>query len=799
MLQKIKEKGHYQAFFITLALAAVVFLPFIIYDKGIFFFYGDFNVQQIPFYKLAHEAIRSGDIAWNWYTDLGANFIGSYSFYLLFSPFFWLTLPFPTEAVPFLIGPLLMLKTACAALTSYFYIKRFVKDQYYAVIGSILYAFSGFAVYNIFFNHFHEVIVFFPLLLIGVEELVTNNRKGLFAITVAVNCLVNYWFFIGEVVFVVLYVFIRMADRDWGMTVKKFITLAFESVVGLMIAMFLLLPSVLAILGNPRTGTNNLLMGWWFWVFDNEQRLPAILQCFFFPPELPSSPNFFPDHGAKWSSTAAWLPMVSMTGVIAYLCSAKKSWIKRILLLSLFMAVIPGLNSAFILFNHSYYARWFYMPVLIMCVATVIALENRKINYTEGIKWTVGITAVFVIAVGFTPKKVKGELEFGLMRYPDRFWVYVLITAAGLLLTYLLIRMRDNPKFKKMLLISLSVMCIGYPITFIAMGKTRSDYTAWIRETALDGRYAIHLPEEPFARSDLYDSMDNLGMYWHLPNIQAFHSIIPASIMEFYPQVGVKRDVSSKPEVEYFPLRSLLSVRWFFVKNDEPDAEEIMPGFAYYDSVLDYDIYENENFLPMGFGYTQCYDNFLLGEGDNEVRSHMMMQAVQLDNLAISRNLDILKVVGEIPYGQFDYDGFTEAVEERRALSCYDFKIDNQGFTARSNLEEETLMFFSVPYDEGWSATVNGEEALIEKANIGFMAVRVPAGEAEIRFDYHTPGLKNGAIVSLCGLVILGCYLFINKKTKPAPASSAQIPLEEFLEEKDGNSEPKEFPDDKEE
>lgn len=60
MLQKIKEKGHYQAFFITLALAAVVFLPFIIYDKGIFFFYGDFNVQQIPFYKLAHEAIRSG-------------------------------------------------------------------------------------------------------------------------------------------------------------------------------------------------------------------------------------------------------------------------------------------------------------------------------------------------------------------------------------------------------------------------------------------------------------------------------------------------------------------------------------------------------------------------------------------------------------------------------------------------------------------------------------------------------------------------------------------------------------------
>lgn len=96
MLQKIKEKGHYQAFFITLALAAVVFLPFIIYDKGIFFFYGDFNVQQIPFYKLAHEAIRSGDIAWNWYTDLGANFIGPIAFTVV-QPFFLADPPVPNR------------------------------------------------------------------------------------------------------------------------------------------------------------------------------------------------------------------------------------------------------------------------------------------------------------------------------------------------------------------------------------------------------------------------------------------------------------------------------------------------------------------------------------------------------------------------------------------------------------------------------------------------------------------------------------------------------------------------------
>ena len=99
----VKEKPKYwQPFLIALAMAVVVFAPFVIMDHGYFLFYGDFNVQQIPFYQMCHDAVRSGNIFWNWTTDLGVNFIGSYSFYLLGSPFFWLTIPFPSHIVPYL-------------------------------------------------------------------------------------------------------------------------------------------------------------------------------------------------------------------------------------------------------------------------------------------------------------------------------------------------------------------------------------------------------------------------------------------------------------------------------------------------------------------------------------------------------------------------------------------------------------------------------------------------------------------------------------------------------------------------
>ena len=110
-------KNYLRIFLLAGIISVIIFLPFLIFYKGVFLLYGDYNVQQIPFYQLAHDAVRNGDFGWNWKTDLGANFIASYSFYLLGSPFFWLTIPFPNEFLPYLMTPLLVLKISIAALT----------------------------------------------------------------------------------------------------------------------------------------------------------------------------------------------------------------------------------------------------------------------------------------------------------------------------------------------------------------------------------------------------------------------------------------------------------------------------------------------------------------------------------------------------------------------------------------------------------------------------------------------------------------------------------------------------------
>ena len=69
-----------------------------------------------------------------------------------------------------------------------------------------------------------------------------------------------------------------------------------------------------------------------------------------------------------------------------------------------------------------------------------------------------------------------------------------------------------------------------------------------------------------------------------------------------------------------------------------------------------------------------------------------------------------------------------------------------------------------MPYDDGFTATVNGQPAQIEKVDGGLMAVLAPAGESEIVFRYHTPGLAQSTAVTGACVVLWGIHLIISHR-----------------------------------
>ncbi len=855
-------------FIYSLIVSACITIPFIIYEliktgSAVFLYYGDYNAQQIPFYRHVVGAVHDGGFGWDWYTDLGSNFIGSYSYYMLGSPFFWLMACFPASWVPYLMAPMYMLKYIVAALLAYCYLQRFVKNKNYAVIGALLYSFCGFQIYNTFFNQFHDVVAFFPLLLIGMEEFVQNDRRGLFAAAVTVNALINYFMFAGQVVFCVIYFMFRISDKKFRITIKKFLWLAAEAVMGFMMAMFLFLPAALALSGNGRVGRTytgsigNLfeylykgiagiftgdktdyfakvkkeLDTLFLWKHSGSlywQRYGQIFESYFFPPDIPSRVNFFYGHETRWASISMYLPMFSMSGVFALFTVKGRKWLKKIIVFLVICSFFPLLNSLFFLFNSSYYARWLYMMTLMFALGTCVALEDARTRWKGPVAVNTAICTAVAVPLGlfwyYSADNKKYQL--GYPPFMGRFVLYVGIALLGLALTARLIRLKRGTKaFTNSVLVCVCVMTVLYGCVHIINGKQHSHDSNFLVDDCIEAEIKLPDPEEEFYRIDQYrdssiSTIDNLGLYWHYPSMECFHTVVPPSIMEFYPKVKVERNVGSRADSSLYGLRAFLSVKYSFIRetsnkrkevsSKDPDTGETVmtgeytekhnaKGFSYLETQNDFDIYINENFIPMGF----AYDSFMT-EGDFESAYGESERHLALCNYLVVPNDEadhyarfMTRVLG--PHGEYsetagksvtvkDYlaaneTNFKKSVEARRSMSCDSFEYSSSGFKAHIELEKTSVVFFSVPYEEyGWHAKVNGEEAEVLKVFYGFVAVKCEAGSSDIEFSYTTPGLLvggrikfdsaeitipvSGLTITIAGLVLFLLYMAYFKYAK---------------------------------
>ena len=790
-LQKVANAEAVRlSFLLGAATAVALFLPFLFVDGGFFLYCGDYNEQQIPFYLYANHFIKTaGGGTWSWATDLGTSFVNSYSFYNLGSPFLWLSLWIPSRWMPFAMVPLFVVKFGVMAAAAALYFSRYAKSLNMTVIASLVYAFCGFNVYNIFFNHMLEPALIFPLMLWALDEFVLEGRRGAFAFFVGLALLNSYFFFLGNVTFIVLYFLVKLACGEYRITLRGFGLLAFEAVLGVGLGMVLALPSFFNLIENPRI--DNFANGMGLLMFGRVQQYFAVLTSLFLPPDPPYLPNLFPDAVIKWTSMSFYLPLVGMAGVFAYTKSRKGGSVKILLFTSLLCALVPILNSAFYAFNASYYARWYYMPLLMAALATLHSLEEEDIDLEGGICLTAIFTAVTVV-FGLVPAKDGEEWTLGVADEPVRFWLSWGTAMLAVALFWVIVHFfRDKKRFFALLLGAVMGFSVFYSIIHISLGKFRQ----WERDSEYktmqwEGSAAIDLPDDGFYRIDTYEAHDNLGLWLDRSSIRTFNSVVTPSIMEFYPMVGVKRDVSSKPELENYALRGLLGVRFTLMPADKEEAFLGQPGVAGWRRYAEqgpYVIYENENYVPMGFTYDEYFHMASLESIRVEDRPAVLMRGIGLDSQQIGQYRSYF--MGEaitmhregLPeneskwyqYGPVYMERYVQDCAERREECSYSFTADAKGFVSKIRMERDNLVFFGVPYDPGFSATVNGRPAEVLKVSGGMMAVPAPAGDNEIVFTYRTPGLFAGALISVGSLLALAGYVMLCRHKSRCDKSGA--------------------------
>lgn len=80
------------------------------------------------------------------------------------------------------------------------------------------------------------------------------------------------------------------------------------------------------------------------------------------------------------------------------------------------------------------------------------------------------------------------------------------------------------------------------------------------------------------------------------------------------------------------------------------------------------------------------------------------------------------------------------------------------------NAKQKGILQISTSYSEGWKVFIDGEESELIKVNKGLIGTIVEEGEHWVRFEYETPYLKIGSILSLIGLIAFFIMLLKERK-----------------------------------
>ena len=695
-----------------------MFLPITILEKGLFFIGSDFNLQQMIFGEVMNYSLKEGSYLWTWFNDLGSDFIGAFSFYNLFSPFNVFTYLFPARWYPYLCSFLTIVKFGVGGLTSYLFLKRYVKNKKLVLLGSLLYSFSGFQFTNMLF-HYYDSVVLFPLLLYALDNLVYDNRKGYFALTVSLLAFTNWFMFIGEVVFVVIYYIVKVVCKSYVFDLKKFFNILLEGVLGTLLASVVLVPSLFFTISNPRISNSFTLSS--SLKYSSLINYIEIFRAFFFPSEV-MTPRAYLDT-ANYASVDLYLPFVGSVLAISYSISKKKSWISILMFTCIFFMLVPILNSSFFLFTTSYYARWFYMPTLVLALLSIKCIEEN-ISIKSGtiisfLSLGVMILSYFVLKYRYPEVEYIHDIKYLIMMIS-----FMIINLVILILIY-----KSKNKLKYLFI---------FTILFVGIWSNYSIYKYRCNSLEYNKRYYnyIHSYKEikfdDLVRTNSFTGcFSNQGIIFKNGNLLSFNTNMEGSAFEFYNSVDYQRLVSTSILVDS-PLNQFLSVKYFISCTDEEKDD-----YKLYKDTKNYKIYLNDNYKEMGFVFNKYISNKEFLEKSTEEKYNIINSMIILDDEQITKYKDY-------------YNGDVKVNSNK-------FKFINNGFISDIDVSKDTLVLYSVPYDKGWKAFNNGREVEIENVDNGMMAIKINKGMNNVKFTYYPRGLKLGlwlSIVSYIGLLI---------------------------------------------
>lgn len=819
---------------------------------------GDCLYQMYPLLSVLQNKLQNGDsLLYYWNSGLGGNFLSSY-FYYLASPFNLIIVLLEKGDLNSFISFSVMFKLAFSAGAFGCFLSRRNGD----IKNNILYIAlaCGYALSNFMCSYYYDImwidsLMVFPLIMLGQEKLLKENKPIMYIVTLAYSLYCNYYISFIICIFLVLWFFVNNS-YDKNSFLKKGLRFAFCSILSAGMSAIALITSFIGLTKTVSSQKDEISHEWYGNIFEVIRKQFVLSKCYM----------------TTYRSNVAniYCGTIVIFLVFSYFFIGNigiKEKIKRLMLIIL---LLVSMNESLLNYvwhgfhkQHSVPNRFAFVFIFVLLVISADAIDamnkdNLK-SYIYGMIIAIILPLICYFFVDFD-SFLTGHQVISFSIILSLFYGFMMIASnygkkiiSNTVLAIVLITLISELIFNSMMVIKYDIA--DFFSTNIMLNSTESAVNS--------------IKDDSFYRSEVIDGIiENENSYHNINGINVFNSTVNSKGTIFMQYMGIHTGIN---RINYDqPLRCMsdfFGIKYFYVYNGNNYFDD-----SEYAKLYDQDgvvVYKNPDALSLGFGadkeiadylfadfydvssnintlfnnlnnsdnllqqiipeYSVSYNNCEVAFGDTSYLSFMYdnvqedkeisisfnvpqegeyyvdVRQSNEDNVCINVNGNIvresifavngLSKIGEVttedninitisdnkghkyqendPTSEvkvfvyrLDKEVCKKTIEKLKANQLDITSFSSNKFSGKVHLEDNQVLFTTIPYDKGWHIYENGKELTPIMVGNAFVGVDAGAGEHTLVFKYIPEGFILGTIISIISIivfVIVCIYYYRNK------------------------------------
>ena len=324
------------------------------------------------------------------------------------------------------------------------------------------------------------------------------------------------------------------------------------------------------------------------------------------------------------------------------------------------------------------------MPMLIACVMSLSALEER-VSFKPGIITCTAVVAAMMIyqaVVDTDGLIVRASHRTNFSVYQTM--LHFAVTVLSLVLLIVIVKSkRDKDFIPKLYIFSLicAYMCYGVMVQYLYSSIPS------VEATTAAFAFGEKLPEECREGSPrIALSATNANLIWGADSPSHLNSLHDEGFTQFLDDssLGFESGVYERITFDYKEICDLISVKYFAGLGETGDKYD---GCRKVGTMGEYAIYENPDYIPMGFVYDSMIsrDAFLSIE-DKKLKHLTYLKALIVSDTTVFSDIltDISNTAGE----EITDDEYKRLIEDRRRSAASSCEKTSNGLTAQIELEK---------------------------------------------------------------------------------------------------------------